>query len=68
MEVQKIKKLTEPLLYAVLVAAFGFVTCVVNHSQAREKVPDSELMSLSLEQQLDAFLTGTAIPTKEISL
>ena len=68
MKMKKIKKLAEPLLYIVLVAAFGFITSVVNHSQGTEQVSDSKLMSFSLEQQMNALLTGNIELTKEISL
>ena len=65
---KNIKKLTEPLLYIVLVAAFGFITSVVNHSRSTQPVSDSKLMSLSIEQQLDALLTGNRDSAKEIIL
>ena len=63
-----IKKLTEPLVYIILVASFGFITSVVNHSRGTQSVSDSRLMSLSIEQQLDALLTGYRADAKEIIL
>ena len=68
MKLKKIKKLAEPLLYIVLVAAFGFITSVVNHSQGTEQESDSKLMSYSMEQQIETLLTGNSVAAKEISL
>jgi len=68
MKLKNIKKLGEPLVYITLVAAFGFITSIVNHSQGQEPVSDAQLMSFSIEQQLDAMLTGKTAVSKEISL
>ena len=68
MKLKNIKKVGEPLVYIVLVAAFGFITSVVNHSQGPEPASETKLMSFSLEQQLDAMLTGHKETSKEISL
>ena len=68
MKLKNIKKLGEPLGYIILVSAFGFITSVVNHSQASEPVSDTQLMSFSIEHQIDAMLTGKTAVSKEISL
>ena len=62
-----LKKLSEPLAYIVLVAAFGFLASMVNHSRNSGPDTDAKLMSYSLEQQLSEMLTGKS-DTREISL
>jgi len=62
-----IRKITEPLAYIVLIAAFGFLTSVVNHSRSSQSDSDANLMSYSMEKQLTDMLA--AVPkAKEISL
>ncbi|MFC2081364.1 hypothetical protein ACFLR8_04060 [Bacteroidota bacterium] len=51
----KIKKWTEPLVYVVLVAAFGFITTVVNHTGREQQLNDTEFVSLTLESELEAL-------------
>ena len=53
---KNIKRFTEPLVYFVLVAAFGFITTVVNHSGKEEQIKDAEFVSLSMESELEALL------------
>ena len=52
---KNIHRLAEPLVYIVLVAAFGFITTVVNHSQQENQVTDTELVSLTFEDELEAL-------------
>ena len=51
-----IRRFTEPLVYIVLVAAFGFITTVVNHSGKEEQLRDAEFVSLSIESEIEALL------------
>jgi hypothetical protein len=53
----KIKRFTEPLVYLILVAAFGFITTVVNHSGREEQLRDAEFVSLTIESELEALLS-----------
>lgn len=52
-----IRRFTEPLVYIVLVAAFGFITTVVNHSGKEEQLRDAEFVSLSMESELEELLS-----------
>ena len=66
MKVKKnIRRITEPLIYMVLVAAFGFITTVVNHSGKEEQVREAELVTLSLENELGSLfyhdVTGVSL-------
>ena len=51
-----IRKWTEPVVYIVVVAAFGFVTSVVNHSGQEEQLRDAEFVSLTLEHEIEALI------------
>lgn len=53
---KQIRKITEPLVYVVLVAAFGFITTIVNHSGQEEQTRDAELVSLSVEREFAELL------------
>jgi hypothetical protein len=64
---KNMKKITEPLAYIILVAAFGFLASVVNHSRSTPPTPEAQLMSFSVEAQLNEMLTGDKAD-KEISL
>ena len=62
-----IRKITEPLAYIVLIAAFGFLTSVVNHSQSSQSDTDAAMISYSMEQQLNETLAAEP-KAREISL
>ena len=51
-----IRNWTEPVVYIVVVAAFGFVTSVVNHSGIEEQLWDAEFVSLTLEHDIEALI------------
>ena len=53
---KKIRKWTEPLVYVVLVAAFGFITTVVNHTGREEQLRNAEFVSLTLENEFAALI------------
>ncbi len=54
---KRIRKWTEPLVYIVLVSAFGFITSVVNHSSGQEEqLRESEFVTLTLEYELEALI------------
>lgn len=55
MKKKNIRKWTEPLVYIVLVASFGFITTIVNHSRDEQPVINTELVSQSLETQFEAL-------------
>ena len=52
---KKIKKWTEPLTYVVLVAAFGLLSTVVTHARSEDPVQDRDLVSFTLEDELEAM-------------
>ena len=52
---KNIKKWTEPLTYFVLVAVFGFLTTVVTHARSEEPVQDKDLVSFTIENELEAM-------------
>ena len=52
---ENIKKLTEPLVYVVLVAGFGFITTVVNHTNREEQLREAEFVSLTIENELETL-------------
>jgi len=54
-----IKKWTEPLIYVILVAAFGFLTTVVTHTRSEKPVEENDLVSFTIENEMAA---------KEVSL
>ena len=60
---KKIRKWIEPLVYVVLVAAFGFITTVVNHTGRGDQLRDAEFVSLTLENELEAlfYQEGTGV-------
>ena len=68
MRTEKLKKLTEPMVYILLVAAFGFITTFVNHNRTPQLLNDSGLVSFTLEQQMDALLNDQHETYKEVSL
>ena len=49
---KNIKRFTEPLVYFVLVAAFGFITTVVNHSGKEEQIKDAEFVGNEIVHRL----------------
>ncbi|MFC2112419.1 hypothetical protein ACFLTA_04050 [Bacteroidota bacterium] len=53
---KNIRRFTEPLVYFVLVAAFGFITTVVNHSGKEEQIREAEFVTLTMESELEALL------------
>lgn len=53
---KNIRKWTEPLVYVVLVAAFGFITTVVNHTGREEQLRNAEFVSLTLENEFAALI------------
>ena len=53
---KNISRFTEPLVYFVLVAAFGFITTVVNHSGKEEQIREAEFVTLTMESELEALL------------
>ena len=65
MKTRKIRKLTEPLVYIALVAAFGFVTTVVNHTRSTQPLTDTELVSYTLEEQPQELIAGKIEATKK---
>jgi hypothetical protein len=64
---KNIKKWTEPLTYFILVAAFGFITSVVTHARSEEPVQQKDLVSFSIEDELETIFT-TVKENKEVSL
>jgi hypothetical protein len=48
----KIRRITEPMVYVVLVAAFGFITTFANHIGRDEQLRDAELASITLENEI----------------
>jgi hypothetical protein len=62
-----IRKWTEPLTYVVLVAAFGFITTVVTHARSESPVQEKDMVSLTLENELEAMLNAVK-DSKEVSL
>ena len=55
MKSKSIRKWTEPLVYIVLVASFGFITTIVNHTRDVQPVFDTELVSQNLENEFEAL-------------
>ena len=47
-----LRRFTEPMIYIILVAAFGFITTVVNHSGKEKQLRDAGFVSLTLENQI----------------
>ena len=68
MKTRSIRNLIEPLVYIVLVAAFGFITTVVNHTRSYTPVTDSELVHQTMESQLNAMLTNDRQGNSKIRL
>jgi hypothetical protein len=64
---KSIKKWTEPLTYVVLVAAFGFLSSVVTHARSEDPVQDKDLVSFTMENELEAMFL-TAKENKKVSL
>jgi hypothetical protein len=52
------KKWTEPLIYVVLVAAFGFLTTFVTHARSEDPVQDKDLVSFTIENELEAMFSS----------
>ena len=50
---KNIRRITEPVVYVVLVAAFGFITTVVNHNSDQQQLRDTELVSFTLENEIE---------------
>ena len=46
---QTLRKLAEPFAYVILVAAFGFITSVVNQAERDEKSGDPDFVTLNLK-------------------
>ncbi len=63
-----IKKWTEPLTYVVLVAAFGFITTVVTQTSSEKQVKDNDLVSFTIENDLEAMFNMVKEESKEVSL
>ena len=55
MKKKNIRKWTEPLVYIVLVASFGFITTIVNHTRDVQPIIDTELVSQNLENEFEAL-------------
>ena len=68
MRTGRLRKLTEPLVYVLLVAAFGFITTFVNHNRPPRLLNDPGLVSYTIEQQLDALLNDQHETYMEVSL
>lgn len=68
MKAQTLRKITEPLLYIVLVAAFGFLTAVINHSRNAGPVPETEFVAPTFEQQMAAMIQSEQEELKKVSL
>jgi hypothetical protein len=64
---KNIKKLTEPLTYVVLVAAFGFLNTVVTHSKSEDPVQENDLVTFTIENELEAMFYPVK-ENKEVSL
>ena len=64
---KKIKKWTEPLVYVVLVAAFGFLSTVVTHARSEDPVQEKDMVSFTLENDLEALFNQVK-ENKEVSL
>ena len=52
---KEIKRIAEPLVYLALVAVLGFFTTLVTHSKAETQIQDSEMVSLTLENQFESI-------------
>ena len=64
---KSIKKWTEPLIYAVLVAAFGLLFSIDTHTGNEDPVEKKDMVSFSSENGSVAILS-TVKENKEISL
>jgi len=64
---KNIKKWTEPLTYAVLVAAFGFLSTMVTHARSEEPIQDTDLVSFTIENDIEAMF-GLVKDNGEVSL
>ena len=51
---KEIKRIAEPVVYLVLVASFGFIATLANHSKVETQIQDPELVSLTLEYQIES--------------
>jgi hypothetical protein len=65
---RNIKRWTEPSIYVVLVAAFGFITTVVTHTRSEGPVKENDLVSFTVENDLEAMFTIVKEESKEVSL
>jgi len=68
MKTRSITELAEPLAYIILVAVFGFITTVVNHTRSTTPVRDSELVILNMESQFGAMQANGRQGQNELSL
>ena len=64
---KKIKQWTEPLVYVVLVAAFGFLSTVVTHARSEDPVQEKDMVSFTIENDLEALFSQVK-ENKEVSL
>lgn len=64
---KSIKKWTEPLIYVVLVAAFGFFSTIATHTGSEDPVKENDLVTVSIENEFEAILS-TVKENKEVSL
>lgn len=64
---KSIKKWTEPLIYVVLVAAFGFLSTIATHTGSEDPVKENDLVTVSIENEFEAILS-TVKENKEVSL
>ena len=58
MKTRSIRTLIEPLVYIAFVAAFGFITTVVNHTSSAQPVTDTEIVSYTVEDQPQELLSS----------
>ena len=50
-----IRKIAEPIVYFILVASFGLITTMVNHSEGNENLKDAEFVTLTMEHDMQAL-------------
>ena len=64
---KNIRKWTEPLIYVVLVAAFGFLSTMVTHARSEDPVQENDLVSFTIENDFEAMFSSVK-ENKKVSL
>jgi len=62
---KKLRRFTEPLIYVVLVAIFGFITTIVTHRLKENQIKEPDLVSLTLDHEIEALFLQEGV---EVSL